>query len=109
MAISSYFSKFKRGIDFMDGRSRIELSELCTGEPMKIEEVDFLRGDTGDYAVFTVDAHPENFVFGNSVVTEVLNQIKDDDKLDELPNVHVVFEKKVSKKGRDYICIDFVE
>lgn len=109
MAISSYFSKFKRGIDFMDGRSRIELIALCTGEPMKIEDVDFLRGDTGDYAVFTVDIYPENFVFGNSVVTDVLKQIKEDDKLYELDNVHVVFEEKTSKKGRKYICIDFVE
>lgn len=109
MAISSYFNKFKRGVEFMDGRKKIELSDLCTGEAMHIVDVAFLPGEMGDYAVFTTEEKPESFVFGNSVVTEILKQISDDGMVDELKNVGVVFSEKLSKKNRKYICMDFVD
>lgn len=108
MADLSYFKKFKRGIDFMDGRERKELSDLCTGEEFHIEQFDFLPGDNSDYAVFTVEELPGYFFFGNSVVTDVLQQIKDDEMTEDLPNVNVVFEKRTSQKNRDYIALSFV-
>lgn len=108
MSNLSYFKKFQRGIDFMEGRDRQELSTLCTGEPFHIEEFAFLTGEQGDYAVFTIKEMPEYFYFGNSVVTDVLTQVRDDVMSDELPNVSVVFEHKTSKKNREYIAMSFV-
>lgn len=109
MAISSYFNKFKRGVEFMHGRKKIESSDLCTGEVMHIVDVAFLPGERGDYAVFTIEEKPDSFVFGNSVVTEILKQISDDGMVDELKNVGVIFSEKLSKKNRKYICMDFVD
>lgn len=109
MAISSYFNKFKRGVEFMEGREKIKLSDLCTREAMHIVDVAFLPGEMGDYAVFTIEEKPESFAFGNSVVTEILKQISDDGMLDELKNVGVVFSERSSKKNRNYICMDFVD
>jgi hypothetical protein len=104
-----YFKKFKKSIDFMDGRDRIDLSTLCTGEAFHIDEFAFLSGENGDYAVFIVKEVKDHFLFGNSVVTDVLKQIETDGMEAELKEVGVVFEKVTSKKNRDYIAMRFVD
>lgn len=104
-----YFKKFKKSIDFMDGRDRAELADLCTGEKYHIEEFAFLNGENGEYAVFIVKENDNLFYFGNSVVSEVLKQVETDNMSEELRSVGVVFEKFVSKKKREYIAIRFVD
>lgn len=104
-----YFKKFKKSIDFMDGRDRAELADLCTGEKYHIEEFAFLNGENGEYAVFIVKENDNLFYFGNSVVSEVLKQVETDNMSEELRSVGVVFEKVVSKKKREYIAIRFVD
>ena len=104
-----YFKKFKKSIDFMDGRDRAELADLCTGEKYHIEEFAFLNGENGEYAVFIVKENDNLFYFGNSVVSEVLKQVETDNMSEELRSVGVVFEKVVSKKKRAYIAIRFVD
>lgn len=104
-----YFKKFKKSIDFMDGRDRAELADLCTGEKYHIEEFAFLNGENGEYAVFIVKENENLFYFGNSVVSDVLKQVETDNMVEELRNVGVVFEKVVSKKKRAYIAIRFVD
>lgn len=104
-----YFKKFKKSIDFMDGRDRADLADLCTGEKYHIEEFAFLSGENGEYAVFTVKENENFFYFGNSVVSDVLKQLETDNMSEELRSVGVVFEKVVSKKKREYITIRFVD
>lgn len=104
-----YFKKFKKSIDFMDGRDRAELADLCTGEKYHIEEFAFLNGENSEYAVFIVKENENLFYFGNSVVSDVLKQVEMDNMSEELRSVGVVFEKAVSKKKRGYIAIRFVD
>lgn len=104
-----YFKKFKKSIDFMDGRDRAELADLCTGEKYHIEDFAFLNGENGEYAVFTLKENKNLFYFGNSVVSDVLKQVEMDNMVEELRSVGVVFEKVVSKKKRAYIAIRFVD
>lgn len=104
-----YFKKFKKSIDFMDGRERADLADLCTGEKYHIEEFAFLSGENGEYVVFTVKENENIFYFGNTVVSDVLKQVEMDNMSEELRSVGVVFEKVISKKKREYIAIRFVD
>lgn len=108
--MSSYFDKFNSGsgIPFMDGRNKQPLS-ILVGERVHVQDFDFLRGDDGDYAVFVVAEFPSSFFFGNKIITDVLHQIAADGMSDELARVSMVCKEKVSKKGRMYIAVEFVE
>lgn len=104
-----YFAKFKRGVDFMDGNEKGDLHELCNGEKLKITNIGFMNGDNGEYAVFMVDSIPGVFYYGNSVVSEMLLQIREDGMIEALKEINVAFREVTSKKNRTYVTIDFVD
>lgn len=105
-----YFDKFNNGngIPFMDERDKASLSDLV-GQTVHIQDFSFLNGDNGQYAVFIVAEDPKAFYFGNSVITDVLQQIAADGMQAELPKIGVKLVGRKSKRGRDYIAVEFAE
>lgn len=101
-----YFSKFSggAGIEFMDGRDK---GNLPIGVPVRIDEFAFLANEEGEYAVFTLQGTDSKFFFGNGIITETLKQVRVDGMGEALRKVDVVFEKRTSKKGREYTAMRF--
>lgn len=100
--------EFTAQLPLMQGRTKGEAAELI-GQVVTIRDYGFLNGDTGEYAVFTVDEEPQQFFFGGSVLTEQLQEMEKDGyhaeiQADGLPMALVT---RKSKKGRDYTGVIF--
>lgn len=104
-----YFKGFNGtgGAACMDGREKGDLS-MITGEELHIGEFAFLSNDEGEYAVFTLAEYPSEFFFGNSIITEMLKQVQADGMALAMRDIPVKFEKRISRKGRDYMAFRFV-
>lgn len=107
-----YFAQFNKdvGIPFMEGRTKIDT--VC-GEEMHLADYAFLSGDNGDYAVMLFAEYPRNFMFGNKIITSDLKQIESDlgkeQALKALASVGVKFTRNTSKRGREYVGVEFIE
>lgn len=104
-----YFSKFKNeGVPFMDGKTKGEKSEMLD-KPLHMDDFGFISGNDGRFAVMHFVEMPDKFYFGNSVVTEMLEQVQADDMKGELAKVVITFTERKSKSGRTYISYDIEE
>lgn len=108
-----YFDKFNagKGIPFMEGNDKMDMP---LDENLTIKDFGFIDGEDGEYAVIYFTEYPKNFAFGNAIITDNLRTMEGDFKshqavLEVLENVTVKFFKKTSKKGRDYIAVEFIE
>lgn len=108
-----YFEKFNKGkgIPFMDGREKMDLP---LGESLHLKDYGFIQGQEKPYAVMLFEEYPESFAFGNTIVTSDLQTIESDlgskDKaLELLSGVAMKFTKSTSKRGRDYVSVEFIE
>ena len=102
-----YFEKFNNdGIPFMDGAEKSDLSEVF-GTPVHIVDFGFINGDNGEFGVIKLQEKPGKFYFVNSIATEMLRTVQADEKKDDLANEPIIFEKRVSKNGRDYTAFAF--
>lgn len=104
-----YFDKFKNeGIPFMTGKTKGELADILN-QPLHIDEFGFNNGENGRYAVIHVVEYPEQFFFGNTVITEMLETVREDGQEDLLKASAITFVKAVSKKGREYYSFEIEE
>lgn len=103
-----YFNQFNqnKGISFMDGRVKANLA-IMADKPCHIDDFAFLKGDDGDYAVVSLMEAPTMFFFANSIITDMLHHVDDDNMRDELKSQTIVFSMHKSKKGRDYMGFEF--
>lgn len=107
-----YFAQFNKGegIPFMEGRTKVDT--VCDVE-MHLVDYAFLSGDNGDYAVMLFAEYPQNFMFGNKIITSDLKQIESDlgkeQALKALASVGIKFTRNTSKRGREYVGVEFIE
>ena len=104
-----YFDKFKNeGIPFMEGKEKGDLANILN-QPLHIDDFGFANGENGRYAVIHVVEYPNLFFFGNSVITEMLETVREDGQEELLKASVTTFSKAVSKKGREYYTFDIQE
>lgn len=108
-----YFDKFNqgKGISFMDGRTKVDMP---LNVPLHVEDYGFIQGDEKEYVVVAFVERPNEFVFGNAILTADIKTIEKDygskdEALAALANVTLTFSKHVSKKGREYVSVEFNE
>ena len=108
-----YFDKFNKGegIPFMDGRTKMDTP---VGEGLHLKDYGFIKGDDAPFAVMLFEEYPKNFMFGNSIVTDDIKTIEKDmgskeQALNLLAGVSMKFTKRVSKRGREYMSVEFIE
>lgn len=108
-----YFDKFNggEGIPFMEGRTKVDIP---VGKGLHLKDYGFIKGDDAPFAVMLFEEYPENFMFGNSIVTDDIKTIEEDmgskkQALDLLAGVSMEFNKRISKRGREYMSVVFIE
>lgn len=108
-----YFDKFNKGegIPFMDGRTK---TDIPVGKGLHLKDYGFIKGDDAPFAVMLFEEYPKNFMFGNSIVTDDIKTIEKDmgskeQALNLLAGVSMKFTKRTSKRGRDYMSVEFIE
>ena len=104
-----YFDKFvRKGIPFMEGREKGNLRDMV-GKPLHIVDYGFIEGKDGKFAVIAFIEDVAHFYFGNSIVTEMLEEVEADGMRDELAHQTIQFEMRVSKeRGQEYMAFDFI-
>lgn len=106
---NNYFSKFtNKGIPFMDGRTKGNISSLV-GESLHIEDFGFISQEDSTYPVIAFKEYPSAFYFGGAVLNDILTQIDRDGMRAELKTQPVVLKMVTSKKGRTYMSVEFIE
>ena len=104
-----YFDKFKNeGVPFMEGKTKGELQDVLN-QKLHIDEFGFINGENGRFAVIHVKEYPEQFFFCNSVITEMLETVKEDGQEALLATSAITFSKAVSKKNREYYTFEVEE
>ena len=98
--MGNYFDKFKNaGVPFMEGREKGNLQDVLD-EPLHIVGFGFLNGDDGKYAVMMFAEHPDQFYFGNSIITEMLETVDEDGAQELLAEQVIVFRSKLNASGK---------
>lgn len=106
---NNYFAKFaNKGIPFMDGRTKGNISSLV-GEVLHIEDFGFINQEGSTYPVIAFAEHPAEFYFGGAVLNDILIQVDRDGMREELKSQPIVLKMSQSKRGRTYMGVDFVE
>lgn len=107
--VNNYFTKFaNKGIPFMDGRTKGSISSLV-GEILHIEDFGFIAQEGSTYPVIAFKEHPTTFYFGGAVLNDVLTQVDRDGMREELKAQPLMLKMSMSKKGRTYMNVEFVE
>ena len=95
------------GIAFMDGANKGDMSEII-GRNVTITDFDFIKGENGEYVVFTVKEVENTFFFGGKVLTEDLSGLSLSDRAELRENgLPVLFEEKKNKAGRKYTGVTY--
>jgi hypothetical protein len=92
----------------MEGREKGDTKTLLNINTT-VNDFDFLKGDNGDYVVFTVNEDSKHFFFGGSVLTGHMKDLesagyKESIQKEGLP---IKLEEKKSKQGRIYTNVVF--
>lgn len=98
-------------ISIMEGREKDDIRSLLE-KTVTINNFDFLVGDNGKYAVFTIKEDEGAFYFGSSVVTDELEQIESNGLKQEVieEGLKVKLEERKTKNGkRTYIAMTYVD
>ena len=105
-----YFSGLNgnKGIPFMEGRTKKDLTDVVNRQ-LHIEDYGFIQGDENEFAVICFEELPEFFYFGNAIITEALHQVDADGMKPMISSATVIFSKRMSKKGREYMAFEFID
>lgn len=107
--VNNYFIKFaNKGIPFMDGRTKGNISSLV-GEILHIVDFGFINQEGSTYPVIAFAEHPTEFYFGGAVLNDILNQVDEDGMREELKAQPIVLKMVKSKRGRTYMGVEFTE
>lgn len=107
--VNNYFTKFaNKGIPFMDGRTKGNISSLI-GEVLHIEDFGFIAQEGSTYPVIAFKEHPTDFYFGGAVLNDILSQVDRDGMREELKEQSIILKLTTSKRGRTYMNVEFCE
>jgi hypothetical protein len=107
--VNNYFEKFSnKGIPFMDGRTKGNISSLV-GEVLHIDDFGFINQEGSTYPVISFAEHPAEFYFGGAVLNDILIQVDRDGMREELKMQPITLKMAQSKRGRTYMSVEFTE
>ncbi len=101
--LRQFAKKLTEQLEIMAGKEKGNTDDLI-GEIVTINDFDFLKGENGEYAVFTVKEHPGTFYFGGQVLTDDLQQIGASGMLPEVQKegLPALMSKKRAKESNRY-------
>lgn len=96
-------------LPFMEGREKGNLDDLRQ-KPVTIREYGFLKGDSGEYAVFIVEEDPANFYFGGIVLTDALATFEAEGYHQAIveEGLKIMMTLKKSKNNKPYTNVEFI-
>lgn len=102
--MGNYWSKFDNGATLNGEKGN--LSDLVDGKNHRITNVKFFETKYGDSCAFSVGDIDDAFFYGNSPITTMLQEIREDGMLDELNSIDVKFLQKHSDRyNSDYVVM----
>lgn len=108
---TDYLKNKHSRLEIMEGKEKADVQDLLD-KVIHIDNFDFLTGDDGEYAVFTVKETEGLFYFASSVLTQELKDIENDgmkeDALSETIAVKL-YERKSKNGKRTYIAVEYVD
>lgn len=110
MTLQDYLKQKHGKLAIMEGKEKEDLKSLLNKE-ITINDYDFLNGEDGIYAVFTIKEDEKCFYFGSSIITDELKGIDEAGLKEELKQegLKVKFvEKKAKNSSRKYIAVEFI-
>lgn len=96
-------------VSFIENKTKGELLELVKKE-ITINNVGFLKGTDGEYAVFTIKEYPDKFYFASSVITSNLKELVEEGYLEDIKNegLKCKIDMRVSQNKRKYYTIEYI-
>lgn len=96
-------------LPLMEGKEKGEINDF--NRIYTINDFDFMKGDKGDFAVFTIKETQNHFFFGATVLTDKLKTLQNTFTPDELAfvlqhGITVKFGKKRGRSGFTYTTAD---
>lgn len=108
--LNDYLKNKNSKLDIMEGREKEDLKSLLDKE-VHINNFDFLTGDDGIYAVFTIAEDEKSFYFASSILTEDLQAIEKEGLKEDVQNegLGIKLEERKSKNTkRTYIAVNYI-
>lgn len=101
-------SQLTSQLELILGREKGDTNALLD-TAVTITDFDYLTGDKGEYAVFTIKEDAQQFYFGNSILTGHLKELEADGHKEEIQThgLPTLFEQKRSKQNRTYTKVTF--
>ena len=100
--------EMQQQLPIMQGKEKGESEDLI-GTIVSIDDFDFLNGENGEYAVFTIREDDSHFFFGGKVLSEKLKTFQTEGYTDliKIEGLPMVLSTKKSSKGRSYTAVTF--
>ena len=108
--LNDYLKNKNSKISIMEGREKEDLKSLLDKE-VTINDYDFLNGEDGIYAVFTIKEDTESFYFASSILTEDLQAMENAGLKDDIQTegLRIKLEERKSKNSkRTYIAVNYI-
>lgn len=108
---TDYLKNKHSRLEIMEGREKADVQDILD-KNVHINNFDFLTGEDGEYAVFTIVEDENNFYFASSVLTQELKDIQNDgmkeDAIAETISIKL-YERKSKNGKRTYIAVEYVD
>ena len=108
---TDYLKNKHSRLEIMKGKEKGDVQDLLDKE-IHINNFDFLNGDDGEYAVFTIVEDDKQFYFASSVLTNELKDIENDGMKDDAIEETIaikLYERKSKNGKRTYIAVEYVD
>lgn len=109
--LTDYLKTKNSKLEIMEGKEKEDLKSILD-KIVHINNFDFLTGDDGDYAVFTIAEDEKSFYFGSSIITDMLKDLEKEGLKQDVINEGVavkLVEKKSKTSKRTYIAVEIID
>ena len=108
---TDYLKNKHARLEIMEGREKADVQDILN-KNIHIDNFDFLNGEDGEYAVFTITEDENNFYFASSVLTQELKDIEKDGMKEDAINETIsikLYERKSKNGKRTYIAVEYLD
>lgn len=113
MTIKEYIEKKNRVAKMIEGKSKIETSDVLDKE-ITLNGYGFMTDNNKEYAIVTLKENPDNFLFCGSVLTDEIRNLEETfgaelDNIMKNEGIKIKLFTQKSKNGRNYTSVKFIE
>ena len=105
------FKRFQRNSSIdLEGKTQLKKDEVLDIE-LTINDFSFARTSNGETSVILFKETPDKFLFGGTVITNILKDINDDPeavKALKEEGLKVRFFNSTSRSGKDYVNVEIL-